>query len=172
MRAEMTIKRAASGVDFSRRIAQNQKDSMPVRQANPDDARGIEALMEEYDMVGSFDYQQCLVIDAGAAGLAGFARMDCVGNRFYIRPIIISTRFQRQGLGKLLVEYLLSIFDDITVIARGSAEGFYRALGFSPIGWEQIDEDFCRECQFCPDLTDCIPVPMRIIQPTRGRSLV
>lgn len=172
MRLEMTTKSPVSERNLTGRIGQHQKDSIPVRQAHPDDVRGIEALMEEYDMVGSFDYQQCLVVDAGDAGLAGFARMDLVDNRFYIRPIIVSTRFQGQGLGKSLVKYLLSVFADITVIARGSAEGFYRALGFSPVGWEQIDEDFCRECRLCPDLNDCFPVPMRIIQPTRGRSLL
>jgi N-acetylglutamate synthase-like GNAT family acetyltransferase len=172
MRIDTIISTASTDKIFPDWMAKKEMESLLVREANKGDLREIEILMEQHDMVGSFDYKRCLVADAGEAGLAGFARLELIGNRFYIRPIIVSELFQGRGIGKGLVEYFLSVFSDITVVARGSAEGFYRTLGFSPVGWEEVHGDYCYECQVCPDLDSCLPVPMRIVQPDSGRVLL
>lgn len=140
-----------------------------VRQAVNSDCPAIEKLMVENDMVGAFDAESCFVIDSDDNGLAGFVRLEMVENRFYIRPIIVSTQYQGKAIGKCLVSHVLSVLSDITVVSRGSAEGFYRSFDFEPIEWEQVAQELCNECRNCPELNNCVPIPMRLIQSNSRR---
>jgi len=131
-----------------------------IRPALPEDLPAMYALMAAYDMAGEFPADACYVAEV-PAGLAGFARLETVAGRAYLRPIVIRQAYQGQGIGLALLEHVLGFDRDLSVIARGRAAGFYAHLGFEALDWECIPQAFWDECAACPDLKTCNPVPLQ-----------
>lgn len=134
-------------------------DRLQIRIARPEDLQVICELMATYDMVGDFTIENCLVAERGGT-LAGFARVEYLSQRAYIRPIVIAAQFQGQGIGKLLMQRLFELDRSLAVVSRGSAVGFYNRLGFEPVDWEDIPTVYRNECIACPDYKTCWPVPL------------
>ncbi len=131
-----------------------------IRAARPEDLPAIYGLMAAYDMFGEFSKEGCYVAET-PDGLAGFARIEIVDGCAYLRPIVIDSAHQGQRIGAALLEHVLRLEPRITVIARGSAVGFYTRSGFERIGWDQILPAFRDECTACPDMNGCMPTPMQ-----------
>ena len=51
-----------------------------------------------------------------------------------------------QGIGKALLQHILSQMPCLTVISRGSATGFYERMGFEFADWNEIHLLFKNEC--------------------------
>ena len=64
------------------------------------------------------------------------------------------------GVGRTLVEDAGARHDEIRLVARGKSIGFYRALGFVEIPWEDIAPGVTEECDGCPLIDECGPLPM------------
>jgi len=115
--------------------------------------------MAIYDMVSEIEPHYCLVAE-GIDGLEGFARTEEADGILYLRPVVVSPESQGQGIGSGLIKHLLGLFPSLTVVARGTAAGFYTKLGFQPIEWDEVYLPFRRECTTCPDFMKCEPIPM------------
>jgi N-acetylglutamate synthase-like GNAT family acetyltransferase len=117
-------------------------------------------LLEQNDMVGEISPDECwLAEDAGQ--LLGFARIEIFEGKAYVRPIVVASQCQGLGVGRLLMARLLTEYPDLGVVTRGHVAGFYRRLGFRPIAWAEVAPILQRECDLCPDVQLCNPVPMR-----------
>ena len=132
---------------------------MQIRPARPEDLPEIYNLMATYDMVGTFTADSCVIAERDDS-LIGFARIEVVEEKSYLRPIVVDQRNQDQGVGKALLQYILNRRPCLTVISRGSATGFYARMGFESADWNEIYLPFKNECAACPDLRTCQPVPM------------
>ena len=131
-----------------------------IRPAQPEDLPAIYDLMTAYDMVGKFATDRCVIAEREDR-LIGFARVEVADGKSYLRPIVVDRQNQDQGIGKALLQHILSQMPCLTVISRGSATGFYERMGFEFADWNEIHLLFKNECAACPDLKTCKPVPMR-----------
>jgi N-acetylglutamate synthase-like GNAT family acetyltransferase len=132
---------------------------LQIRPASPEDLPAIYDLMAAFDMVGNFTTDRCIVAEMDDK-LVGFARVEVVDEKPYLRPIVVGRQNQGQGVGKELVSHVLGQESELTVISRGSATGFYAQMRFESVGWNDIHLPFRNECAACPDLKVCKPIPM------------
>ena len=130
-----------------------------IRLAQPEDLPDIYALMATFDMCGEFSAEGCIVAEIEGR-LAGFARVETADGKPYLRPIVVARQDQGRGVGKALLVHILDQEPGLTVIARGSAVGFYSRAGFEIADWDEIHPPFRDECVVCPDLGICNPVPL------------
>jgi N-acetylglutamate synthase-like GNAT family acetyltransferase len=130
-----------------------------LRPGRPEDRSALLELLEQFGVQGEITPSECLVAE-GPQGIMGFARLEIFDEAAYLRPIVIASQYQRQGIGRRLVLESLSQVCELRVVARGEAVKFYTHLGFKPVGWTLIPPAFRRECDFCPDFSACQPVPM------------
>jgi N-acetylglutamate synthase-like GNAT family acetyltransferase len=57
----------------------------------------------------------------------------------------------------------------VTTAAKGKSSGFYRKNGFVACDFSELAPPFNEQCNECPDLDDCNPVPMKYTgSATRG----
>ena len=130
-----------------------------IRAAQPEDMPAIYEMMAEFDMFGEFSEAGCLVAERDGR-VCGFARLEWAEDHYYLRPIVVARREQGKGVGKNLLQHAQQQVDTLIVIARGSKAGFYTQAGFRLIDWEGVHSPFLEECNLCPDLSACQPVPM------------
>lgn len=80
-----------------------------------------------------------------------------------INPVVVFGVKQGLGVGKALVVDALKKHPDLRLVARGHSVGFYEALGFVRCGWEDIDPRYRTDCDMCPMLGTCGPVPFKSV---------
>ena len=78
-----------------------------------------------------------------------------------INPVVVFKVKQGLGVGASLVNDALKRYPDLRLVARGPSVGFYEQLGFFRCGWDDIDPKYRRDCDACPVLATCQPVPFR-----------
>lgn len=130
-----------------------------LRQGRPEDARAVQALLQSSAMGVALDPGECLLAEEKGT-IAGLARIEYGDPIPYLRPIAISPHHQHRGIGRQLLETLIKDLDELRVVARGEAVGFYSAFGFKPMDWESVYAGYQQECAECPDHDSCRPVPM------------
>jgi len=94
----------------------------------------------------------------------GFCRLaDDADGIAYVNPIVVYQTWRKVGVGRALIEDARERAGELRLISRGSATGFYRALGFQEMPWEWADMAAASEdCDGCPYRETCDPVPMRL----------
>lgn len=95
--------------------------------------------------------------------VVGFCRLqDDVNGVAYVNPIVTYAPWRGYGVGRALIEDAAACVGELRLIARGGSEGFYRKLGFIPMGWDEVDlEAASEDCDNCPYRASCGPVPMK-----------
>ena len=78
----------------------------------------------------------------------------------HINPVVTYAEWRGFGVGRALVENACARHDEVRLVARGKSIGFYRALGFVEIPWEDIAPGVTEECDGCPLIDECDPLPM------------
>lgn len=131
-----------------------------IRPGRPGDQDGLLELLEQNGMAGQITPAECLIAEA-SEGMIGFARIEMVDGLPYLRPIVITTHYRHQGIGRQLVQCLLTEFPELRVTARGEAVDFYTHLGFELMAWDAVPLPYRRECETCPEMSTCQPVPMK-----------
>ncbi len=137
----------------------SQHEEFNLRWGNPDDRSAITSLLKHEEMGEEIDPTACLVAE-DEKGLLGFARVEEVERAGYLRPIIVSTQGQGKGIGRYLIEALQLKWDELRLVARGEATGFYQKLGFEIVNWQGVAEGISQECLECPKKETCRPTPM------------
>lgn len=140
----------------------SRKQAHPVlhlRYGEEVDRPAIVHLLQWAGMNDEIDPRECLIAESHHEVL-GFARVEVIQQKAFIRPIVVHPSAQGKGVGRYLVQHLLKLWPTLQVVSRGVAQDFYHRLGFSPIPWEEIPGELRQECEGCPQFLDCQPIPM------------
>ncbi|OUO89766.1 GNAT family N-acetyltransferase [Gordonibacter sp. An230] len=130
-----------------------------IRPASKSDADAIARLAEEAGM-GVLAPRGTSYVAISEKRIAGFIRIvEAEGNR-YVNPIVVDAHARRQGVGRALMEDARARYGTLLLVARGSAVPFYTALGCERVSSERISPALGEDCDTCPDLAVCEPVPM------------
>lgn len=78
----------------------------------------------------------------------------------HVNPVVVYGAWRGYGVGRALMEDALARCGELRLVARGSSVGFYRALGFSEVPWEDIATYVTEDCEHCDLRDECEPVPM------------
>jgi len=130
-----------------------------LRPGRTEDALVLQQLMAEAGMYGEVAPVECLVVDT-PDGVVGFARVEFFERVPYLSPVVVTPPYQGLGVGRHLVESLLTDYPQLCVVSRGEAAGFYRRLGFQPLPWGAVAAELREECDLCPERSQCCPVGM------------
>ncbi|WP_417133884.1 GNAT family N-acetyltransferase [Rubneribacter badeniensis] len=130
-----------------------------VRPASESDAATIARLAEEAGM-GVLTPRGIAYVAVSEGRVVGFIRIVEAGGDRYVNPIVVAASAQRQGVGRALMEEARTRYGALLFVARGSAVPFYTALGCERVGRERISPALGEDCDTCPDLATCSPVPM------------
>lgn len=130
-----------------------------IREATDQDAPVIERLVTEAGM-GTLTPRGRSFMAERDGRIAGFIRIVEAEGNPYVNPIIVDAHARRSGIGRALMESAHARFGELLFVARGHAVPFYEALGCERVPWDRISPDLGEDCDSCPDLTTCAPVPM------------
>jgi N-acetylglutamate synthase-like GNAT family acetyltransferase len=133
---------------------------MVIRRGQASDLAALEELLGQYQMgTTGLSPQDFLVADEDGA-LVGTVLLQRVDGDAYLRAMAVDPGWQGRGLGSQLVRVLVAGLAEVKLVARGDVTPFYVKLGFRPLGWENVHTTMREECEGCPDLAACRPVPM------------
>ncbi len=135
------------------------KPSIRFRYGRPTDLPAIHSLMLSSGMSGEIDPHECLVAE-NKAGILGFARVEVIQQQAFIRPIVVQPSAQHQGIGRQLVQHLFDQWSELRVVSRGKVQDFYRRMGFTHYPWKDVPREIRQECELCPEVSNCQPIPM------------
>ena len=119
----------------------------------------IKDLLHLAGMDGEIDPHDCLVAES-QSGILGFARLETIRQKVFIRPIVVHPSARQQGIGCRLIQHLFAQCPELRVISRGEAQEFYHRMGFAQFPWSEVPEEIRRECELCPQASSCQPIPM------------
>jgi N-acetylglutamate synthase-like GNAT family acetyltransferase len=135
-------------------------DGMSIRKGRVDDLAALQALLAGFDM-GSQDLSpEDFFISEIDGGLVGAVLLQRVAGEVYLRAMAVDPAWQGQGIGRQLVQSFGRDLDSVKLVSRGSVAPFYHKLGYRTTSWEDIEPGMRIECDQCPDLEGCQPVPM------------
>ena len=133
---------------------------MQIRRGQASDLAALETLLGQAEMgTTGLAPEDFLVAEEGET-LVGTVLLQRVDGDAYLRAMAVDPAWQGRGLGSLLVRTLVAGLDEVKLVARGGVVAFYQKLGFQKIGWESIAPSMRDECEGCPDLSGCQPIPM------------
>jgi N-acetylglutamate synthase-like GNAT family acetyltransferase len=134
----------------------------------------IEELLSEYDLGISGDIGDYLVVKALGKVCASGKLLQMPGGCFHLEVLGVSNALRKTGLGGFLLSAMINDPQKycrsaeaipsgnyyITTIARGEAEAFYKKYGFKPCNYSILEPPYSTQCDDCPALATCAPVPM------------
>jgi len=133
--------------------------SLLLRRGEARDKARLDVLLSAEEMQGQFPPEAFTVCELDGV-LAGAIRVEIMDDRPWIRPIVVDDTCQGSGIGTALVEAAMTEHGTLLAVARGAALPFYERRGFERIPWDQVPAELWHECDSCPDVETCGPVPM------------
>lgn len=136
----------------------NVPNALVIREAKEQDEPAIERLAAEAGMSltprgRSFAAEQ-------GENIVGFIRIVQGSGRTYVNPVVVDPRARRQGIGRALMEFARNRYGTLHFVARGHAVAFYQSLGCTKVSWSCITPEVGEDCDACPNVETCKPVPM------------
>jgi N-acetylglutamate synthase-like GNAT family acetyltransferase len=131
-----------------------------LRKGNERDRTAVHDLLVSYEMAADLPPNEFIVAEIEGQ-IVGAARLEWEDQAAYVRPILVHSAWRGKNIGVALIRTIAQHQPALHVVARGSATGFYRKLGFMPMPWDQVPERYRQECETCPALETCRPEPMR-----------
>jgi len=130
-----------------------------LRKAGPEDRDMLTALLWENEMEYA-DPVEHYVLAVEGKEIIGCGRSEDYESLVLIRPVVVSQKYRRQGIGRLLLKSIMPVDRPTALVARRESIKFYEALGFSKAEWEIIPTTHQKECALCPHRVECRPQPM------------
>ena len=153
---------------------------MKIVFANQNDEEELKEILWEYQMDLCGNIEEHLVIKDQDEVVAGSKIIEHEDSRFFIILLGVKKVYQNLGLGSLLLSkiianpwsycketrtsFLSQKNIEITTIARGESADFYRRYGFIPCEFSNMPIMFREQCEQCPDIEECNPVPMILME--------
>lgn len=137
-------------------------DLFTLRPAVEDDLEAINtyAYWEGMDVMPSLD--NITVAESADGDVVGFIRIAMGANGIaHVNPVVTVETWRGYGVGKALVEDALAKYGELRLVSRGSSLGFYHAVGFENVPWEDIDMAVVDDCEGCEMREECNPQPCR-----------
>lgn len=133
--------------------------TLTIREATERDGDTIARLAEDAGM-GTLTPRGTSYVALSEGRIVGFIRIVEADGSWYISPIVVDPQARRLGVGRALMEDARARYGALLFVARGPAVPFYAALGCEQVACERISPDLGEDCDTCPDLVICSPVPM------------
>ena len=132
-----------------------------LRPAREDDLPTINAFAAVEGMADLPSIDRVTVAESEAGDVVGFVRIaadeEGVG---HVNPIVVYSTWRGYGVGRALMDDALARYGELRLVSRGSSLGFYRALGFHEVPWDQIDPVIADDCNGCDIHDECGPTPV------------
>ncbi len=145
---------------------------MFIRRGTPDDQAMLCALLCQFQMDTTDLVPDQFLVAEEEGALMGAVQLQRVGEDVYLRSMAVHPAWQGHGFGSQLVKSLVAGLDRVKLVARGPVASFYQKLGFHPVTWDTIHAQMRAECDDCPVMITCQPVPMIFerIKPSLDRA--
>lgn len=136
-------------------------DLFTLRPACDEDAETINvyASWEGMDVMPSME--NITVAESSSGDIVGFLRVARgVNGVMHVNPVVTVSTWRGYGVGRALMEDALDRFGELRLVSRGASVGFYQALGYEPLTWDDIDKAEVDDCDHCAMKQECNPLPM------------
>ena len=136
-------------------------DLFTLRPARPEDKGNIDAYAYWEGMDNMPSVENITVAESNEGDVVGFVRVaKGVNGIYHVNPVVVVSTWRGYGVGRALMEDAQQRFGELRLVARGSAVGFYKALGYTEITWDDVDKAAVDDCDHCPMREECAPLPM------------
>ncbi len=106
-------------------------------------------------------HENITVAQSAEGNVVGFLRVARgVNDVMHVNPVVVVSTWRGHGVGRALMEDALQRFGELRLVSRGESVGFYEALGYAPMLWDDIDKAEVDDCDNCDMRSVCKPVPM------------
>ena len=132
-----------------------------LRSARQDDAGTINAYASWEGMDNMPSMEDITVAQSAAGDVVGFLRVARGATGvMHVNPVVTVSTWRGYGVGRALMDDALQRFGELRLVARGESVGFYEALGYARITWDDVDKAVVDDCDHCVMRAECGPVPM------------
>ncbi len=136
-------------------------DLFTLRPAHEEDTETINTYASWEGMDNMPSVENITVAQSAAGDIVGFLRVARGANGvMHVNPVVVVSTWRGYGVGRALMQDALQRFGELRLVSRGESVGFYEALGFAPISWDDVDKAEVDDCDNCPVREDCGPLPM------------
>lgn len=136
-------------------------DLFSLRPAREEDVEIVNTYAYWEGMDNMPSMENITVAESSAGDVVGFLRVARGNNGvMHVNPVVVVSTWRGFGVGRALVEDALERFDELRLVSRGTSVGFYQALGFTPLTWDDIDKTEVDDCDNCCMIEECKPLPM------------
>jgi N-acetylglutamate synthase-like GNAT family acetyltransferase len=147
---------------------------LSIEFASQQDMDEVQTLLEDVGLGLSGDIEDHAVLRAeGVVCAAGKLHQTKI-NSFHLEVIGVRNEYHGDGLGTLFLSLLTSAPWDychpmvlpvtgdyeVTCVAKGDAVHFYKKMGFEVYSFSGLAAKYSEQCDNCPDLATCRPLPM------------
>lgn len=136
-------------------------DLFVLRPARASDANTINTYASWEGMDALPSIKNITVAQSSLGDIVGFLRVVRGANGvMHVNPVVVVSTWRKHGVGRALMEQALETYGELRLVSRGSSAGFYHALGYEPLAWDDIDTAVVDDCDNCPLANECEPVPL------------
>ena len=136
-------------------------DLFTLRPAREEDTDTINAYASWEGMDNMPSMENITVAQSAAGNIVGFLRVAHGANGVaHVNPVVTVSTWRGYGVGRALMDDALQRFGELRLVARGESVGFYEALGYAPLTWDDVDKAVVDDCDHCAMRAECGPVPM------------
>lgn len=132
-----------------------------IRLANPADYPAIVRMGEAADMGTLSGFEDTLVATDANDAIVAFCRLRIYDGIAHVNPIVVDESLRGHGVGAALMQEARKRYGELRFVARGSAVGFYKFIGCTPVAWEEIAPEVAHDCDDCDEYETCHPMPMK-----------
>lgn len=132
-----------------------------IRAGREEDRFALDALCSREGMGEVPSIENVLVAVRPPRDIIGFIRIARDDKETaFVNPVITHEAWRGFGVGRALMEEALAHYGELRLVARGKSVGFYEALGFKPLAWEDVKMELVEDCDTCELRDECGPQPL------------
>lgn len=133
----------------------------------------LQEILWEHDMGLAGDIGEHVVLKENGDIVAGAKIIYLGEDIFHLEVIGVKKGLEGKGFGNILLQELItnpwqySLNESqnensfrITTVSKGEKKGFYQHLGFIPCDFSELLSPYNEQCNGCPEMAECNPVPM------------
>lgn len=145
-----------------------------IRPARPGDLAAVERLLRgaELPVDGVADALGDFVVAEAAGAIVGVAGLETAGENALLRSVAVDPAWRSAGVGRALVERIVAYAEARGVpglyLLTTTAERWFPAFGFAPVGREMVPADVRATREFASVCPSSATVMCRLCAPAGG----